>query len=187
MCVDAQTGMKPALLLVILASLVLKINNLSINKLNWKQSWIPNMTWLVAERDRDGLPFVFSVPIFSKWPFYPFFLWYNIFFCIIIKQHTLGLLLGIFNYCAKLSVIETKSIVSKPSFFPQVHPVKLKAWKLFSGGVIRLGLNSPAGRPVYDWRRPVPCACHFLTCLTGWGQPPQIGSLDGVFYSWANK
>lgn len=38
MCVDAQTGMKPALLVVILASLVLKINNLSINKLNWKQS-----------------------------------------------------------------------------------------------------------------------------------------------------
>lgn len=167
MCVDAQTGMKPALLLVILASLVLKINNLSINKLNWKQSWIPNMTWLVAETEM-------VCPSFSLCPYSqsdPFILFFydTTFFCIIIKQHTLGLLLGIFNYCAKLSVIETKSIVSKPSFFPQVHPVKLKAWKLFSGGVIRLGLNSPAGRPVCDWRRPVPCACHFLTCLTGWG------------------
>lgn len=49
-------------------------------------------------------------------------------FLHIIKQHTSGVLLGIFNYCAKLSVIETKSIVSNPSFFfPQVHPVKLKA------------------------------------------------------------
>lgn len=72
-------------------------------------------------------------------------------------------------------------------FFPWAHPVRLKAWKLFSGGVIRLGLNSPAGRPVCGWRRPVPSACHFLTCLTGWGQQPQTGSLDGVFYSWAKN
>lgn len=178
--------MKPALLLVILASLALKTSNLSINKLNWKQSWILNMTWLVHWKRQIWFALHFSVPIFSKWPFYPFFSVIQ-HFLHIVKQHTLGVLLGIFNYCAKLSVIETKSIVSNPSFFPQVHPVKLKAWKLFSGGVIRLGLNSPAGRPVYDWRRPVPCACHFLTCLTGWGQPLQIGSLDGVFYSWANK
>lgn len=71
--------------------------------------------------------------------------------------------------------------------FPWAHPVRLQARKLFSGGVIRLGLNSPAGRPVCDWRRPVPSACHLLTCLTGWGQQPQTGSLDGVFYSWAKN
>lgn len=98
--------------------------------------------------------------------------------------------------CQKTFVIETKSIVSilffffffSPLFlFPWAHPVSLQAWKLFSGGVIRLGLNSPAGRPVCDWRRPVPSACHLLTCLTGWGQQPETGSLDSVFYSWAKN
>lgn len=103
------------------------------------------------------------------------------------------------SLCQNRFVIQTKSIVLIlfcffflliffPLFlFPWAHPVRLQAWKLFSGGVIRLGLNSPAGRPVCDWRRPVPSACHLLTCLTGWGQQPQTGSLDGVFYSWAKN
>lgn len=56
---------------------------------------------------------------------------------------------------------------------------------LFSGAAIRLRLKSPAGRPVYDWRLPVPSACHLLTCLTGQGELSQTHSLDAIFYSWS--
>lgn len=116
-----------------------------------------------------------------KWLFYPF---NN---GIMARSH-LYLVARPFNYCVNRYVIETKSIVpilplAQPSL-PAAHPVRLKAWKSFSAGVIRLGLNSPAGRAVYDCRRPVPCACHFLTLLTGWGQQPQTGSLDSFFCSW---
>lgn len=68
---------------------------------------------------------------------------------------------------ARKSLIQLKQKAVQPSFLFQAHPDKPKeTCTLFSSGVIRLGLKSPAGRLVYDWRRPVPSACHSLTCLT---------------------